>query len=71
MMDEPPTAELGVPVEGCSEGSQGCGHSPGRVRIVVGVVAVVMVMIIGVRVVVIVGDGGQGQSYRSWTCGCD
>jgi len=28
-MDEPPTAELGVPVEGCSGGSRGCGHGPG------------------------------------------
>jgi len=42
------------------------------VRIVVGVVAVVMVMImVGVRVVVIVRDGGQGQSYQLWTCGCN
>jgi len=30
VMDEPPTAELGVPVEGCSGGSRGRGHGPGR-----------------------------------------
>ena len=28
-MDEPPTAELEVPVEGCLEGSQGRGHGLG------------------------------------------
>jgi len=30
VMDEPPTAELGVPVEGCSGGSWGRGHGLGR-----------------------------------------
>jgi len=72
VMDEPPTAELEVLVEGCSGGSRGCGHGLGPVRIVVRVVAMVMVMImVGVRVIVIVRDGGQGQSYWLWTCGCD